>query len=454
MRQNNEFLGTAKIGPLLFKLALPTVVAQVINMLYNMVDRIYIGHIPETGMYALTGLGVCFPIIMIVSAFASLIGSGGAPRASIELGRKNNDKAQLILGNCFTALVVVSLVLTVVIVIWNRPILLAFGASSNTIEYATRYMRIYALGSPFVLLTLGLNMFITAQGFTTISMISVLIGAVLNIFLDPILIFSCHMGVSGAALATIISQFVSMVWVIWFLASKKTIIRLKLSCFRIRGKILWSAISLGLATFIMQSSESIIFVCYNSSLLKYGGDLAVGAMTILTSVMQFVSMPTQGIGQGAQPIISYNYGAGQTDRVKKTFWTLLAIDLAFTMVMWFLCMFCSAPIVSLFTSDPALKEFSAEVLKVYMSVMGIFGIQMACQMTFTSIGEALSAILVAMMRKFVLIIPLIYILPAIMKNNQLISVYMSEPVADLISVIFCSVLFFFQFRRKLKLIEK
>ena len=309
MQDNKNFLGTAPIEKLLLKLSIPTVIAQIINMLYNIVDRIYIGHIPGEGSLALTGVGVCMPIIMIVSAFAALVSSGGAPRASIYMGKQEDESAEQILGNCFSLQIIISLILTTVLLIWSKDLLLAFGASENTIGYATDYMQIYAFGTLFVQLTLGMNSFITAQGFTTFSMVSVVIGAICNISLDPVFIFGFHMGVKGAALATILSQGISMVWVILFLCGKKTQLHLRTKYMRLEPKVILPCVALGLAAFIMQASESIVSVCFNSSLLRYGGDIAVGAMTILTSVMQFAMLPLQGIAQGAQPISSYNYGA-------------------------------------------------------------------------------------------------------------------------------------------------
>lgn len=317
MQDNKNFLATEPIGKLLLKLSIPTVIAQLINMLYNIVDRIYIGHIPGEGSLALTGVGVCMPIIMIVSAFAALVSSGGAPRASICMGKQEDEAAEQILGNCFTLQIVVSIVLTVILQIWGKDLLLAFGASENTIRYATDYMHIYAFGTLFVQLTLGMNSFITAQGFTTISMVSVVIGALCNIILDPIFIFAFHMGVKGAALATILSQAVSTIWVIRFLCGNKTQIHLRRKYMRLQPKVFLPCVALGLASFIMQASESIVAVCFNSSLLRYGGDIAVGTMTILTSVMQFAMLPLQGIAQGSQPISSYNYGAQNADRVKR-----------------------------------------------------------------------------------------------------------------------------------------
>lgn len=447
MNDDKSFLGTEPIGKLLMKLALPTVAAQIINMLYNIVDRIYIGHIPGDGALALTGVGVCMPIIMIVSAFAALVGNGGAPRATIYMGKKDNNTAEKILGNCFFTQIVISVILTAVLLIWNRDFLMAFGASENTIEYAVAYMNIYSIGTIFVQITLGMNMFITAQGFAKTGMLSVLLGAVTNIILDPILIFGFHMGVRGAALATILSQALSCIWVLFFLFGKKTVLKLKKNNMRIQKEIILPCLALGLSVFIMQASESVISVCFNSSLLKYGGDIAVGAMTILTSVMQFAMLPLQGLGQGAQPIISYNYGAGNRVRVKKAFTLLLKCSMFYAVLFWAVVMLFPQMFVGMFTSDAALAEFTQGALRIYMAVVCLFGIQMACQITFGALGNAKSSILVAVMRKFILLIPLIYIMPAVFSGDKTMAVYMAEPVADILAITFTGVLFFFQFRK-------
>lgn len=417
-------------------------------MLYNVVDRIYIGHIPEEGSLALTGVGVCMPIIMIVTAFAALISSGGAPRASICMGKQDNKSAEQILGNCFSLQIVVSIVLTVVLLIWNKDLLMAFGASKNTLGYATDYMRIYALGTLFVQLTLGMNAFITAQGFTTTSMVSVLIGAICNITLDPVFIFVFNMGVKGAALATVLSQAISTIWVVVFLSGKKTQLHLRKKYMGLKPKIFLPCVALGLATFIMQASESVVTVCFNSSLLHYGGDIAVGAMTILTSVMQFAMLPLQGIAQGSQPIASYNYGAKNADRVKKTFRLLVITCLTYSTLLWAAVQIIPKVFVSIFTSDAKLVAFTAPMLKIYLGGLFLFGIQIACQITFTSLGKAVNSIIVAVVRKFVLLLPLIYIMPHVV-SNPTIGVYMSEPIADIIAVLFTSVLFTFQFKKAL-----
>jgi putative MATE family efflux protein len=452
MTDRKEMLGTAPVGKLLFKLALPTVVAQLINMLYNVVDRIYIGHIPEVGDLALTGVGVCMPIIMIVSAFAALVGSGGAPRASIFMGKKDMDSANKTLGGCFGLQIIVSVILTAVLLIWNRDLLLAFGASANTIKYATEYMSIYGIGTSFVQITLGMNAFITAQGFTKISMISVLVGAVANIILDPILIYGLDMGVRGAALATIISQALSCAWGISFLCSKRSILRLEPKNFIPSPKIVWPCVALGTATFIMQASESVISICFNSSLLNYGGDIAVGAMTILTSVMQFALLPSQGIAQGAQPILSFNYGAKNAERVKQTYKILLKTCLVYSVTVWTLVMLMPSVFVSVFTPDTELVAFASKALRIYFSGMILFGIQISCQMTFVSLGNAASSVIVAVVRKFVLLLPLIYIMPNII-GDRTIGVYIAEPIADIVAVIFTTILFVFQFKKAIKKIE-
>ena len=448
MQNDKNFLGTAPIGKLLLKLSIPTVIAQLINMLYNVVDRIYIGHIPGEGSLALTGVGVCMPIIMIVTAFAALISSGGAPRASICMGKQDNKSAEQILGNCFSLQIVVSIVLTVVLLIWNKDLLMVFGASKNTLGYATDYMRIYALGTLFVQLTLGMNAFITAQGFTTTSMVSVLIGAICNITLDPVFIFVFNMGVKGAALATVLSQAISTIWVVVFLSGKKTQLHLRKKYMGLKPKVFLPCVALGLATFIMQASESVVTVCFNSSLLHYGGDIAVGAMTILTSVMQFAMLPLQGIAQGSQPIASYNYGAKNADRVKKTFRLLVITCLTYSTLLWATVQIIPKVFVSIFTSDAKLVTFTAPMLKIYLGGLFLFGIQIACQITFTSLGKAVNSIIVAVVRKFVLLLPLIYIMPHVV-SNPTIGVYMAEPIADIIAVLFTSVLFTFQFKKAL-----
>ena len=453
MEKDNDFLGTEPVGKLLFKLAIPTIAAQLINMLYNIVDRIYIGHMPGSGDLALTGVGVCMPILLFVSAFAALVSSGGAPRASIFMGKGDNDSAEKTMGSCFTLQLIVSLVTMALLLAFHRPLLMAFGASENTIGYAVDYIRIYALGTAFVQITLGMNAYITAQGFAKMGMLTVLIGAVCNIILDPIFIFLLHMGVRGAALATVLSQGISCAWLVKFLSSPKSILRLKKDTLPLRMSLALPCVALGIAPFVMQSSESVISVCFNASLLKYGGDVAVGAMTILTSVMQFAMMPLQGLSQGAQPILSYNFGAKNAPRVKAAFRLLLTVSLAYACGLWALIMLFPRLFAGIFTPDPTLLAFAARALRIYCGAMFLFGIQVACQMTFMSLGKAGASAIVAIMRKFVLLLPLIYLMPHLMADKTM-AVYTAEPVADVLAVTFTSILFFFQFRKALRALEE
>lgn len=443
-------LGNEPVGRLLAKLAIPAIASQVVNALYNMVDRMYIGHIAEEGANALTGVGVCFPIIMIISAFAALIGMGGAPQASILMGKKDNKGAEKILGNCFSALFIVSVLLTVAVLLLNRPLLYLFGASENTIGYAQDYIQIYALGTIFVQMTLGMNAFISAQGFSKVSMMTVVIGAVINIVLDPVLIFGLGMGVRGAALATILSQAVSAVWVLRFVTGKTTVLRLKKENLKIEKKILFPCMALGLAPFIMQSTESLLVLCFNSSLLKYGGDTAVGAMTILSSIMQITMLPLQGITQGGQPIISYNYGAKNGERVKKAFKLLLGICLAYTTAMWLVVELVPGVLVTIFTNARELAELAGWAARVYMAGTLLMGAQLACQQSFIALGNAKMAVFLAMLRKLILLIPLIYILPCFLED-KVFAVFLAEPVADVIAIMTTCTMFFITFK---KLLEK
>lgn len=450
MEKNNQYLGTEPLGKLLFKLAVPSVVAQIINMLYNIVDRIYIGHMAEGGSLALTGLGVCMPIIMVVSAFAALVSMGGAPRASIAMGRGDNSAAERILGNCFILQIIISAILTPALLIWDRDLLLAFGASPDTIGFAAGYMDIYALGTIFVQLTLGMNAFITAQGFSKTGMYTVLIGAVSNIILDPVFIFGLDMGVRGAALATVISQCISCLWVLLFLRGEKTILRLKKENMRVEAGVILPCLALGLAAFIMQSSESIISVSFNTSLLKYGGDIAVGAMTILSSINMFAMLPLQGLGQGAQPIVSYNYGAKDAGRVRGAFKLLLRSSMIYAGALWLIIMLFPQAFTGLFTPNAELAAFTQAAMRRYFAVMFMFGIQVACQMTFTAIGSAKSSIAVAVVRKFVLLLPLIYLMPALFPGDKAMAVYLAEPAADFIAVTFTAILFSVQFKKAIE----
>ena len=452
MAKDNSFLGTEPVGKLLLRLSVPTITAQLINMLYNVVDRIFIGHIRNVGDMALTGVGVCMPLIMIVSAFSSLCCSGGSPRASIFMGQGDDESAENTMGSCFTLQVIVSLLLTVFLLIWQEDLLWAFGASENTISYAVDYMKIYALGTIFVQLTLGMNYYITAQGYSKTAMKTVLIGAACNIVLDPIFIYAFGLGVKGAALATIISQAISCAWVLFFLTGKNTKLRLHSSSIVIRPKLLLPCLALGISPFVMQSSESVISICFNASLLKYGSDIAVGAMTILASVMQFAMLPLQGLAQGAGPITSYNFGAHNAARVKESFRLLLKCSLIYSMALWALIMVFPRLFASIFTPNPALLEFTAGALRIYCAVLGIFGLQIACQMTFLALGNAKSSITVAVVRKFVLLLPLIYLMPQLMADKTM-AVYAAEPVADILAVSFTAILFRRQFKKIMRELE-
>ena len=438
-------LGEDRIGGLLFKLALPAILAQVINLLYNLVDRMYIGHIAKVGSVALTGLGVTMPFIMCVSAFAALVSMGGAPRASIMMGRGNREEAERILGNCTSMLVIVAVIVTAVSQIWGTDILMLFGASESTLPYAWAYMQIYSIGTIFVQLALGLNAFINAQGFAKTGMLTVVIGAVCNIILDPVFIFGLHMGVRGAALATIISQGISCVWIVRFLLGRQTTLRIRKENLRIRPKTVGPCIALGVAPFIMQFTESVLNICFNTSLLKYGGDVAVGAMTILSSVMQMSMLPIQGLTQGAQPIIGFNYGAKKMDRVKKTFRLLLLSCVTFTAVIWLICMLLPQAFILIFTDQAELIAFTKWAMRIYMAVSLIFGVQISCQQTFIALGNAKTSVFLALLRKVLLLIPLIYILPAFMED-KLMAVFLAEPAADVIAVTTTSILFYRTYR--------
>ena len=442
-------LGKDPVGRLLFTLAAPAITSQVVNALYNVVDRMYIGHIPEDGAAALTGLGVCFPLIMLISAFANLIGMGGAPRASIMMGHGDEKAAERILGNCFATLVALAVALTAFSFAFMRPMLMLFGASEATIGYAMDYMEIYAAGTIFVQLTLGMNVFITAQGFSKISMMTVVIGAVTNIVLDPIFIFVLGMGVRGAAWATVISQAVSAVWALRFLCGGRTVLKLRRENMHISRAVIMPCVALGLAPFIMQSTESLLVLSFNSSLLKYGGDIAVGAMTIASSVMQFAMLPVQGLTQGSQSIVSYNYGAGNPERMKQAFAMLLKSCLACTAVLWALSMFCPGLFVRIFTDDPELTATARWALRIYMAGMGVFGAQIACQQTFVALGNSRTSSFLAMLRKIILLIPFIYIMPHFF-DDKVFAVFFAEPVADFLAVTATVTLFSREFRRLLR----
>ncbi len=450
--QNQPDLGREPIGKLLFRLAVPTITAQLVNMLYNMVDRIYLGHIEGVGTQAMTGVGLCMPLIMIISAFAALAAMGGAPMASIALGRGEKDRAESILGACTALLLCLSALLTLIMTLFHRPLLLAFGATEDTIHYAARYMCIYGLGTLFVQLALGLNAFITAQGFSRVSMMTVLIGAGLNTVLDPLFIFVFNMDVQGAALATVISQAVSALFVLRFLTGKKTSLRLQLPRLRLDWKLLGPCMALGLSPFIMQSTESLIAVCFNTSLRLYGGTPAVSTMTLCTSIMQLSMLPLQGLSQGAQPIISYNYGAGHADRVRQGFSLLLRCCLVFSLSLGVLVLLFPQVFVGIFTPDADLVTYAIPYVRVYMAGTLLFGIQIACQQTFVALGNARCSLFLACLRKLILLIPLVYLLPNFFEDKVL-AVFLAEPAADILAVCCTAALFFVVFRKTMRKLE-
>ena len=440
-QSNQNKLAVMPVGKLLLSLAAPAIAAQIVNLLYNMVDRIYIGHILGTGALALTGLGVTLPVITLIAAFAALVGFGGAPRASIAMGKGDYDGAEKILGNCVVTLCIFSVILTVIFYAFAEPILYAFGASEDTIGYAVDYMRIYVLGTLFVQITTGLNTFITAQGFASTGMKTVLIGAGLNLVLDPVFIFGLGMGVKGAALATILSQAVSAVWVICFLSGKKTTLRIRVANLRLSPRIMAPVLALGVSPFIMQATESLLSVCFNTSLQKFGGDVAVGAMTILSSVMQAAMLPLQGMTQGMQPIVSFNYGANNLPRVKKAFLLTLGCCLAYSFLLWGAAMLFPQWLARIFTTDQRTIEYSTWAMRIYMAPACIFGAQIACQQTFVALGKAVHSLFLAVLRKVILLIPMIYILPNFF-SNKVFAVFLAEPVSDTIAVCTTVTLFF------------
>ena len=445
----NQDMGTGSIRKWMVQLAVPALVGQVVNLLYNIVDRIYIGHIPEIGGSALTGVGLFSPILMLITAFAMMAGTGGAPRAAIAMGQGNKEKAEKILGNCFTVLMGMAVVLTAVFYFACPTLLRLFGASDATLPYAVAYGRIYILGSLFVLTTMGLNVFITTQGFARISMLTTVIGAVTNIILDPILIFGFNLGVRGAAIATVMSQAVSALWILRFLTGPKTILKLKKENMKLVGNIILPCLGLGVSTFVMLSTESILSVSFTSSLAKFGGDVAVGAMTVLTSINQLMTMPLSGICQGGQPLISYNYGARKIDRVKKAFYCQFGVCVAYTVVFWLLLMTMPNVFAGIFTNNTAIVDYTAWAIRVFLALGFSVGFQISCQQAFMALGQAKISLVMALLRKVILLIPLIFILPNFFADKAF-AVFLAEPVADIIAAAVTTFMFFRFFRTLVK----
>lgn len=442
-------MGTGSVKKLMLQMAVPAVVGQFINLLYNVVDRIYIGHIPEVGGLALTGVGLFTPILMLITAFAMLAGAGGAPRAAIAMGKGDTDTAEKILANCFSVLLILAVVLTAVFYSFAPALLRMFGASDATIPYAVTYGRIYIAGSVFVLIVMGMNTFITTQGFAKFSMLTTVIGAVINIILDPIFIFVLDMGVAGAALATVLSQAVSALWILRFLTGKTTILKLKVSNMKLRGPIILPCLALGISSFVMISTESLLSISFTSSLARFGGDLAVGAMTVLTSINQLVSMPLMGICQGGQPLISYNYGARKLDRVKEAFFCQFGVCVGYSAVFWLVLMLMPKMFAGIFTSDIALVDYTTWALRIFLAGVFSVGFQISCQQAFMALGQAKISLLLACLRKLILLIPLIFILPLFMENKAL-AVFLAEPVSDITAAAVTTFAFFRFFTRLMK----
>ena len=439
-------LGSGSVKQLLLKLAIPAVIAQVINLLYNVVDRIYIGHIPDVGTNALTGVGLCMPILMLVNAFATLAGSGGAPRAAIAMGQNRKEDAEQILGNCFSTLLIIAVFLTISLSIAAEPLLYLFGASEHTLPYALDYMKIYLLGNIFVLIVLGMNTFITTQGFAKFAMLTTVIGAVINIVLDPIFIFVFRLGVKGAALATIISQCVGAIWVLKFLTGNKTILKLRTSNFKLKASVIFPCLALGISSFIMLSTESLLNISFNSSLSKYGGDLSVGAMTIITSISQLIVLPVSGVCQGAQPIISFNFGAKNKERVFAAFKYTLFICACYTTLGCLLTLLFPSVFASIFSNDPVLIEHASKCMRIYMAGIFSLGFQICCQQTFVALGQAKTSLLLACLRKLVLLIPLIFVLPLFIEN-KVFAVFLAEPISDIVAAAVTTIMFFTQIKK-------
>ena len=445
-KKKSTDLENGSIGKLLVTLAVPSIIAQIVNLLYNIVDRIFIGRMPN-GDLAMAGIGIITPIVLLVTAFSALVGFGGSPRVAIKMGQKDNDGAEEILGNSFSLVIIIGLILTVIFYIFKEPIVMAFGASENTAQYAIDYLSIYLIGTVFVQVAVGMNPYINTQGFTTIGMVTVAIGAGLNIILDPILIFGFNMGVKGAALATVTSQLVSAIFVLKFLFGNKTILKIRKKYLKLKKEVVLGTLALGIAPFIMQSTESIVLISLNNQLLKYGSDIAVSAMTIMSSMMQMIMLPMSGLTQGAQPILSYNFGAKRYDRVKKAFKLLFISCFTFTMVAVGLIELFPAFFVKIFNNAPALVDMTSWSMRIYFAGMCLFGMQISCQQTFLSLGEAKISLFLALLRKMILLVPLIFILPAFMKDG-LTAVLLAEPVADVIACLTTTTLFYRFFKKK------
>ena len=445
-------MGTGSVKKWMVSLAVPALVGQVVNLLYNIVDRIYIGHLPEIGAKALTGVGLFTPILMLITAFALLSGAGGAPRAAISMGKGDKDTAEKILGNCFTMLLILAVALTAVLWLAAPTLLRFFGASSDTLPFAVEYGRIYILGSVFVLIVMGMNSFISTQGFAKFSMLTTVIGAVINIILDPILMFGFKLGVRGAAIATVLSQAVSALWILRFLTGQRSILKLKLSNMPLQGKVIFPCLALGVSSFVMISTESILSISFTSSLAKFGGDVAVGAMTVLTSINQLLTMPLSGICQGGQPLISYNYGARKLSRVKEAFFCQFFICVGYATLFWAALMLMPQVFAGIFTDNVQLVDYTAWAIRVFLVCGFSVGFQIGCQQAFVALGQAKTSLIMACLRKLILLIPLIFILPLFFSANadKAMAVFLAEPVSDFTAAAVTTVTFFIFFRKLMK----
>ena len=444
----NASLGTAPIPKLMAKMAVPAVVAQVVNLLYNIVDRIYIGQ--GVGALALTGVGLCMPLMMFMNAFAMLAGSGGAPRAAIAMGRGDKEEANKIMSNSFTLLLIFAVCITTLYLLFAEPLLMMFGASADTLPYAMDYMNIVSWGAVCTLIVMGMNTYLTTQGFSSFAMMTTVLGAGINIVLDPIFIFGFHMGVRGAALATVLSQAVGAIFVLFFLTKgKKSILRITPKNMKLEGRIVGSIMALGISGFVMVATESLLSISFNSSLQRFGGDLAVGSMTILTSCIQLAQMPASGIAQGCQPIVSFNFGAGKHDRVKKCFYLQLAVAAGYTTLFWVAAMMMPQVFVQIFNKDAALVEHTVWAMRIYMAGIFSLGFQLVCQQSFVALGQAKVSLFMACLRKLILLIPLIFILPLFFEN-KVFAVFLAEPISDIIAALVTTGTFFFRFDKILK----
>ena len=442
-------MGTGSVKRHMVSLAVPALVGQVINLLYNIVDRIYIGHIPEVGGTALTGVGLFTPILMLITAFAMLAGAGGAPRAAIAMGKGDKETAEKIVGNCFAVLMILAVILTAGFWFAAPTLLRFFGGSDATLPYALTYSRIYIAGTVFVLIVMGMNVFITTQGFAKFSMLTTVIGAVINIVLDPIFIFALDMGVAGAALATVISQTVSALWILRFLTGKRTILKLKKENLPLRRPVILPCLGLGISSFVMLSTESVLSISFTSSLQRFGGDLAVGAMTVLTSINQLVTMPLMGICQGGQPLISYNYGAKKPERVREAFYCQFGVCVGYTVVFWLALMVFPNVFAGIFTSDQALVSYTAWAIRIFLCGIFSVGFQISCQQAFMALGQAKVSLLLACLRKLILLIPMIFILPLFLED-KVFAVFVAEPVSDILAAAVTTVTFFRFFRKQMR----